>query len=200
MQRFLRSWSRHFTVLFLTGLILVIALNSFQSVLGQTTPEIHAQTNPKNRHQEDVTQSRPVPDSVLPCVPSPPVVTKVAEWGRWQQGETTYFYLAAYNETLPKRGDDLVIRQRAKDCERVHFFPTEVLPLAHSLPTPVARNLRLQRYELWVEAHSPAELQAQVNAATAGQETVLWWDEEVWALQQLGIEIPENVIVESAND
>jgi len=187
MQRFLRPWSRRFAILFLTGLILALSFDSFQAVLGQTAPEIDA-------------QSRPVPNSVLPCVPSPPVVTEVAEWGRFQQGETTYFYLAASNETLPKRGDDLVIRQTPEGCERVHFFPTEVLPLAHSLPTPVARNLRLQRYQLWVEAHSLAELQAQVNAATTGQEEVVWWDEEVWALKQLGIEIPENVVVEQAND
>ncbi|MBP0019421.1 MAG: hypothetical protein J7647_17940 [Cyanobacteria bacterium SBLK] len=63
----------------------------------------------------------------------------------------------------------------------------------------IGRQLTLALYRGELERLGREGLQQQVNEAAEGENAVEWWDEEVWALRQLGIEIPSNVVVKGGS-
>jgi hypothetical protein len=123
-------------------------------------------------------------------------ITRVDVWGTATFESTEYQYLASYvgKSQYP---DDLVIAVNVRgECEVAFHNPGgHSVPLASQLPKPVARQLTLARYRYLLNQSGKQQFQRGVNESVAGQEEVIWFDEQVWALQQLGISIPEQVKV-----
>jgi len=167
----LKQWL--FSSLFLLGLVLV-------GLPALLTPPI--------------LQASPPPASVAACIPQQQVA-RTEPIGSTQYNGSTYYLLAAY-EAGDSVSSDLVISTQGNQCAIDFYNPMgDAIALSSELPQPVARQLTLARYRIQLQQLGQAEFQRQINEAAQGNPT--WFDEEVWALQQLGLEVPGSVQIQN---
>ena len=127
-------------------------------------------------------QSSNVPATVNSCIPKAQVARTELVSSTTLRGKT-YYLLAAYEQGDPV-ASDLIISTANKSCRREFYNPTgDRLALATSIPQTVARQLTLQRYQREIQRIGRAAFEQQVKKSSSNR----WFDEERWALQQLGI-------------
>jgi hypothetical protein len=138
-----------------------------------------------------------LPSNLLPCIPQEnrqPINQVVLISQTEFQGQT-YYLLSVYllNDSYPS---NLVIATTSDRCQEVFYNPMgDAIALSQVVPLEVAQQLTLGRYQKEIEQMGIEAFQQQVMQSASGRESVTWAAEEVWALQQLGIEIPSNVQV-----
>jgi hypothetical protein len=139
-----------------------------------------------------------VPDSVAACIPQrirKPIAQVNSIANHVFEGET-YYLLGLLEEGEPADAPPalLVVKTVGQDCQEVFFNPGgESVQLAGSMPLTVARRLTLGLYEHEIEEIGREKFQADLIKAAGSRDSVTWFDEEIWALKQLGISIPSNV-------
>jgi hypothetical protein len=139
-----------------------------------------------------------VPESVASCIPERirrPIgrVNNVANYAF--EGET-YYLLGLLEEGEPADSPPvlLVVKTTGQDCQEVFFNPGgETVQFAQVMPQMVARRLTLGLYEREINEIGMDKFKADIVKSAGSQASVTWFDEEVWALKQLGIPIPSNV-------
>ncbi len=125
-----------------------------------------------------------ISSSVSACIPKNQVARSDLIGTTQFQGKT-YSLLAAYEQGDPI-GSDLIISVTNGACERKLYNPTgDRLALASAVPQPVARQLTLQRYRREIKRIGKPTFEKQLDRTQQSR----WFDEEVWALQQLGIQL-----------
>jgi hypothetical protein len=137
-----------------------------------------------------------VPAVVNQCIPQQtrqPITRTVLIGSTRSQGKE-YYLLAAYSQN---EATDLIISVTGDRCTEEFFNPMgDPIPLASAIPEAVAQRLTLARYQQRIDREGKETLQQQIDRSAASTENPAWFAEEVWALQQLGITIPENVQVQ----
>ena len=110
-------------------------------------------------------------------------------------GEKEYFLIYLYEPDFPYP-DRLIISRPAQggDCTQEWLDVTgDDLALSRGLNNPqIGRLLKLGMYQKKLETFGREGLQDYINEAA--QESSSWYKEDIWALKQLGLSIPENVI------
>lgn len=135
-----------------------------------------------------------IPNAIKRCVPAQQVA-RADVISTTQKGGTTYYLLAAYEqgENTPS---DLLISASNQTCKELLYNPMgDRIALASVVNRDIARQLTLGRYRRELNRIGKAALQQQINQSAAGG-NVTWFDEQIWALRQLGITIPRNVKVQ----
>jgi hypothetical protein len=138
-----------------------------------------------------------LPSNLLPCVPQAnrqPISQVVLVSQTEFQGQT-YHLLSVYllNDSYPS---NLVIASTSDRCQEVFYNPMgDAIVLSQVVSPEVAQQLTLGKYQREIERMGIEAFQQQVIQSASVRESVIWATEEVWALQQLGIEIPSNVQV-----
>jgi hypothetical protein len=139
-----------------------------------------------------------IPENLAACIPTEtrkPIDRADPIANYTFEGET-YHLLSAFEvgesaEALPTT---LVIKTTEQGCEAVFFNPGgETVQLASTMPLEVARHLTLGLYEHQISKIGIEQFKTDILEATRSATVITWFDEEIWALQQLGIPIPENV-------
>jgi hypothetical protein len=141
-------------------------------------------------------ESGEVPAVVTQCIPQQTrqAITRTALIGSTQLQGKEYYLLAAYSQN---EAADLIISVTGDRCVEEFFNPMgDPIPLASAVPEAVAQQLTLARYQQWIDREGKEALQQQIDRAAAYTENPAWFAEEVWALQQLGITIPNNVQIQ----
>lgn len=153
-------------------------------------------------------------EQVMSCIPdNPPGIVKEVQLAALAEVEdTTYYYFYAYQSEVPENPENpddptapnyegypsnLVISVADGTCSMDHFNPmNDPIPLAQTLEWGVARLLVLDRYQRTIEQIGRDGLQARIDswAEDAGVNGTTLWDEEQWALEQLGMDIPASLI------
>lgn len=114
----------------------------------------------------------------------------------------TYYWLEGHSSFVPDAefpypDTELVISvdRRDRDRCRLHWDdPTgNNNALAMALPTTLARQLTLDRYRREIDRVGRDTFVSSVRNAAREVDRPSWWDEEVWALRQLNIDIPAGV-------
>jgi hypothetical protein len=143
--------------------------------------------------QKQVVLAQSIPSAVATCIPTQQV-TRTELVGKTELQGKSYYLLAAYGQGNDG-AIDLLISVADGQCQAVLYNPTgDRLPLKGAIPQAAARQLTLQRYRHILNQQGQAKMQQQVNewAKTAG---VAGYDEEVWALRQLKIAVPNHVTI-----
>jgi hypothetical protein len=141
-------------------------------------------------------ESEEVPAAVTQCVPQQTrqAITRTALIGSTRFQDKEYYLLSAYSQN---EAADLIISVTSDRCTEEFFNPMgDPIPLASAVPEAVAQQLTLARYQQRIDREGKEALQQQVDRSAASTENPTWFAEEVWALQQLGITIPENVQIQ----
>jgi hypothetical protein len=141
-------------------------------------------------------ESEEVPAVVTQCIPQQTrqVITRTALIGSTSLQGKEYYLLAAYSQN---EAADLIISVTGDRCTEEFFNPMgDPIPLASAVPEAVAQQLTLARYQQRISREGKEALQQQIDRSAASTENPTWFAEEVWALQQLGITIPDNVQVQ----
>jgi hypothetical protein len=137
-----------------------------------------------------------VPAVVTQCIPQQtrqPITRTVLVGSTRLQGKE-YYLLTAYSQD---GSSDLIISVTGDRCIEEFFNPMgDPIPLASAVPESVAQQLTLARYQQRLDREGKETLQQQIDRSVASAESPVWFAEEVWALQQLGIAIPDNVQVQ----
>jgi len=146
--------------------------------------------------QNQVWDSR-IPKSIYPCIPRN---TKTVEWGATTKFEGLTYYLlgiTAPGEFNTDAWERSVIALDAYGC-LVKTPPTgaSYSSLAKFVPKPVAQQLALGLWQQRMrEFGSKEKLEAELHEnAQPGEVTYVLFAEDVWALQQLGVRIPERFL------
>jgi hypothetical protein len=116
-------------------------------------------------------ESKEIPAIVNQCIPQQTrqPITRTELIGSTRLQGKEYYLLAAYSQD---ESTDLIISVTGDRCTEEFFNPMgDPIPLASAVPEAAARS-------------------------AASTENPTWFAEEVWALQQLGITIPENVQIQ----
>jgi hypothetical protein len=130
-----------------------------------------------------------IPASLYPCLPQP--VDQVQLLGRVEQGEEQFYLLGLsggdrYWESLVQR-----------DCSGCLLIKGEqdIESLSTYVSLEIAQQLTLQRYQRRIEEAGGVEAFqrgfTEYMRRSPGGEVVYLAPESVWALQQLGVQIPE---------
>jgi hypothetical protein len=141
-------------------------------------------------------ESEEVSAVVTQCVPrqTRQAITRTALIGSTRLQGKEYYLLAAYSQN---EAADLIISVTSDRCTEEFFNPMgDPIPLASAVPEAVAQQLTLARYQQRIDREGKETLQQQIDRSAASTENPAWFAEEVWALQQLGITIPENVQIQ----
>ena len=124
-----------------------------------------------------------ISSTVNPCIPKNQVARSELIGTTQSQGKS-YYLLAAYEQGDPI-ASDLIISVVDGKCERKLYNPTgDRLSLASAVPQTVARQLTLQRYQREIKRIGKSAFEKQIDRSRSNH----WFDEEVWALQQIGIQ------------
>jgi hypothetical protein len=143
--------------------------------------------------QKQAVLAQSIPSAVATCIPTQQV-TRTELVGKTELEGKSYHLLAAYGQG-DDRAIDLVISVAGGQCQTVLFNPTgDRLLLKIAIPQAAARQLTLQRYRQILKQQDQARMQQQVNE-WAKIADVAGYDEEVWALRQLKIVVPNHVKV-----
>jgi hypothetical protein len=125
-----------------------------------------------------------ISSTVDSCIPKNQVARSELIGTTQSQGKR-YYLLAAY-EQGDSIASDLIISTTNGRCERKLYNPTgDRLALASVVPQTVARQLTLKRYQREIQRIGQPAFEKQLDRAQSNR----WFDEEVWALQQLGISL-----------
>ena len=161
-----------------------IALASLFGILVISTASANSPANSGTR----------LPAALKPCIPSDQAA-KVEPIAKARVSGIEYYLLSAY-ELNDTQGTDLVISLQGNRCTQAFYNPMgDPISLANALGKQVARQLTLGRYQRKIKEIGRDKFQQEINESAAKSKQVTWWDEEVWALQQLKLKIPKNVIV-----
>jgi hypothetical protein len=145
--------------------------------------------------QPTIAQTNSIPEVLNDCIPSAQVARSELV-GQTQLQGREYYLLAAY-EQGDEIGSDLVISTADGTCEQLLYNPMgDRISLTTVVPQAVAQQLTLARYRREIQRSSEETFQQQINQAAASTQNPIWFAEEVWALQQLGITVPDNVQTE----
>lgn len=133
-----------------------------------------------------------VPQGLKACIPTRQVAS-VELAGTTKKAGTTYYLLAAYPEIDTISADLLISANQQDQCSLLFYNPWGEIPsLGQFAPIDVVRSLALQRLKRKVDkAGGKVAYQQLLNSGVdlgvppPTRET----PEEVWALQQLGIQI-----------
>lgn len=127
-------------------------------------------------------QLNAIPSAATPCIPKAQVARTEIIGSTTVQGKN-YYLLAAYEQGDPV-ASDLIISIANGICRREFYNPTgDRLALASAVPQTAARQLTLQRYQREIKRIGRATFEQQIKQSRSDR----WFDEENWALQQLGI-------------
>ncbi len=130
-----------------------------------------------------------LPESLRPCLPQS--VERIEQLGQVQQEQGAFYLLGAFQD---ERYWELLVQTDAAGCLLVKG-QQDTEPLSAYIPLQIAQQLVLQRYQRRIE--EAGGLQAfqqgftEYMTAQPGGEISYLAPENVWALQQLGVEIPE---------
>ncbi|MEM6432419.1 MAG: hypothetical protein AAF773_00960 [Cyanobacteria bacterium P01_D01_bin.115] len=169
--------------------------------------------------QSETPDAATLREQVMACIPdSPPGIVEAVEVaGLAEVDGTHYVYFYAYDTRVPENPEnpddptaanyeaypsDLVISLTDGVCAMGHFNPMgDPIPLAQTLDQVVARQLTLDRYQRTIEQIGRDGLQARINswAEDPGVQGAYLWDEEQWALEQLGMAIPASLLDPALN-
>jgi hypothetical protein len=141
-------------------------------------------------------ESKEIPAIVNQCIPQQTrqPITRTELIGSTRLQGKEYYLLAAYSQD---ESTDLIISVTGDRCTEEFFNPMgDPIPLASAVPEAAAQQLTLARYQQRIDREGKTALQQQVDRSAASTENPTWFAEEVWALQQLGITIPENVQIQ----
>lgn len=137
-------------------------------------------------------QGTKVPASVLTCIPSEGA--KYELLGTIKHDSTSYYLLSiyAYADEDPMERWDALIQDDRAGCLLLHHLGSGLKPLSTYVPVEVARQLELQRYQYWISKAGGKEKFQQVLIARGSDTGVPHYlsQEQVWALRQLGVEVP----------
>lgn len=123
-----------------------------------------------------------IPSAANSCIPKAQVA-RAEVIGSTTVQSKNYYLLAAYEQGDPV-ASDLIIWIANKNCRREFYNPTgDRRALASAIPQTVARQLTLQRYRREIKRIGRATFEQQIKQSRSDR----WFDEEAWALQQLGI-------------
>lgn len=134
-----------------------------------------------------------LPTSLAACIPNQPpgLIVKTELVSQTQIDSKTYYFFYAFDEPNSPYPSNLIISLEANRCYLEHFNPnSDPIPLAESIGQQAARNLTLGRYQGEIEKIGFQGLQNRVNSWAKNGQGYTLWDEEEWALRQLGINIP----------
>lgn len=161
-----------------------IALASLFGALVISTASANSPANSETR----------LPAALKPCIPSDQAA-KVKPIDKVRLSGIEYYLLSAY-ELNDTQGTDLVISLQGDRCKQVFYNPMgDPIPLANAVGKQVARQLTLGRYRRKIKEIGRDKFQQEINESAANSKQVFWWDEEVWALRQLRLKVPKNVVV-----
>jgi hypothetical protein len=139
-------------------------------------------------------QGTKVPDSVLTCIPNEGA--KYELLGETKQEATDYYLLSiyAYADEDPTERWDALIQVDRSGCLLLHHLGSGLKPLSVYMPVEVARKLELQRYQHWITKAGSKEKFQQILIARGSDAGVPHYlsQEQVWALQQLGVQVPRS--------
>lgn len=137
-----------------------------------------------------------IPDEVYVCLPESTQTTKL--WGSVENMDGRYYLIGTAwegNEFLDNTGGylEVLIYVNFRDhCRSV--LPEDDPVLSHYISLNVARDLALQRYTRVLREQGGREAyQQQLNeylASTSEGTLSIFPQEYIWALEQLGIELP----------
>jgi hypothetical protein len=139
-----------------------------------------------------------VPENLAACLPTQTrrPIARVDNVASYDFEGVTYSLLSVFEEgeSADARPTTLVVKTTGQGCEAVFFNPGgETVQLASVMPQTVARHLTLGLYEHQIDKIGIDKFKADILAVTRSETSITWFDEEIWALQQLGIPIPANV-------
>lgn len=136
-----------------------------------------------------------VPSAVNACIPQAQVA-RTELLATTQSKGVTYYLLTAYELNDPQ-GTDLIISLSGSRCREVFYNPMgDPISLSSVVEGNVARQLTLGRYRRELNRLGKKRFQQQINqSAAAAGGNVIWFDEQVWALRQLGVTVPRHVRV-----
>jgi hypothetical protein len=153
----------------------------------------HAQTQ-QLQAEATLAQAQPeveetIPETLYPCLPRS--VDRVERLGQVQQEQETFYLLGVFEND---RYWELLAQTDEAGCLLIKG-QQDTEPLSAYIPLELAQQLALQRYQRRIEEAGglPAFQQGFTEYMTEqpGGELVYLAPENVWALQQLGVEIPE---------
>ncbi|MBW4466325.1 MAG: hypothetical protein KME07_12945 [Pegethrix bostrychoides GSE-TBD4-15B] len=130
-----------------------------------------------------------LPETIRPCLPQS--VERIELLGQVQQEQEAFYLLGAFQNDSYW---ELLVQTDAAGCLLVRG-QQDTEPLSAYIPLEIAQQLVLQRYQRRIE--EAGGLQAFQQGFTdymtsqPGGETSYLAPENVWALQQLGVTIPE---------
>lgn len=145
------------------------------------------------------TAQKAVPQSIQPCVAQlntkDTPVERVVVDGKYQLGTRTYYSLGIYPPKV-EYSWDAVISSDGSQCRLDATNPLgEDVPPTAFIPLPVARGLTLDILKSRVNEMGGREKYQSflVQAAKQSNNQLLLMPYEVWALNQLGIQIPASI-------
>jgi hypothetical protein len=165
--------------IFITSCILLVSLWGVIAFAQDSTPT----ATPATQIEASI------PTSLYPCLPQP--VDQVQLLGQVEQGEEQFYLLGLF--VSDRYWESLVQRDRSGCLLVKGEQDTESLSAYVSLE--IAQQLTLQRYQRRIEEAGGLEAFQQgfteYMRRSPGGEMVYLAPENVWALQQLGVQIPE---------
>ncbi|MBD1847437.1 hypothetical protein H6F89_29365 [Cyanobacteria bacterium FACHB-63] len=182
MRRLRWLWISGATIVF------VIAISRFSSL--PTSSSLQAQTLQPN--QPIPAKGTIVPPQIVSCIPAEGAMFDVL--GTVSDNTVIYHLLSIYEfANATSEYWDALIQSDAIGCLLLHHLGSGLKPLSTYIPIAAARNLELQRYRFWIaKAGSKAEFQRRFTARAADPKIPHFLPpEQVWALQQLDIQIPK---------
>lgn len=182
MRRLRWLWISGITIVF------VVAIARFSSL--PTSSSLRAQTLHSN--QPIPAKGTTVPPQIVPCIPAEGAMFEPL--GTVSDNAITYHLFAIY-EFADETSDywDVLIQSDSIGCLLLHHLGSGLKPLSAYMPVTAARELELQRYRFWIaKAGSKAEFQRRFTACAADTKIPHFLSpEQIWALQQLEIQIPK---------
>lgn len=138
------------------------------------------------------------PESISSCIPERirRPVARVDNVSNYAFEGETYYLFGLLEEGKPVDSPPvlLVVKTMGQACQEVFFNPGgETVQFAQVMPLTVARRLTLGLYEHEIDKIGIDKFKADIVKVASSQTSITWFDEEVWALRQLGIPIPNNV-------
>jgi hypothetical protein len=170
---------RHF--IFITILSCILLMSIWRTIAFAQAPT--PATAPSTQSEATI------PTALYPCVPQP--VDQIQLLGQVQQEEEQFYLLGLF--VSDRYWESLVQRDRSGCLLVKGQQDTESLSAYVSLD--IAQQLTLQRYQRRIEEAGGLEAFqrgfAEYMGRSSGGEVVYLAPENVWALQQLGVRIPE---------
>ena len=134
--------------------------------------------------------SDPIPEAVYDCLPPQPQTTKL--WGLVETTSGRYLLIGAGEDETYQ--EVLIYLDAQAACRSL--LPEDDPVLSHYIPLNLARELALQRYTQVLQEQGGRDAYQQqlteyLTAAPAGTRSQ-FPEEYLWALEQLGLELPPN--------